>query len=119
MSEPSRSASSSDAESEAAAAGPSPARKPRRWWHAALVLLVGYALAAVPAFFLLLIASIGFSGCFIECSKPDPVQGWVGVGGIVVVLIAPIVACVAFMKRSRLIWVPVVLLLAGTLLILF
>lgn len=87
----------------------------RPWWHAALVIIVGYAVAAVPAFFLLMIAAFGFSGCFLECREPDPAQGWVGVAGLVLVLSAPVFAAVAYMKRSRLIWIPVALLLTGAL----
>ncbi|MBM6621887.1 hypothetical protein JTF08_09730 [Micrococcaceae bacterium RIT802] len=93
-------------------------RRPRRWWQAFLVILVGYALAAVPAFVLLMIAAFGFSGCFIECTQPDPLQGWVGVAGLALVLSAPIIAGVAFMKRRGMFWIPVAVLLAGSLFVL-
>lgn len=95
-----------------------PSTRPRRWWHAALLVVVGYALAAVPAFALLMIAAFGFSGCFLTCGEPDRVQGWIAVAGLVLLLSAPLVAGMAFMKRLRVLWVTVVVLLAASLFVL-
>jgi len=93
--------------------------RPRRWWHAALLVAVGYAVAAVPAFALLMISAFGFSGCFLTCGEPDVVQGWVAVAGLVLLLAAPLVVGMAFVKRLRALWVSGVVLLVASLLVLF
>jgi hypothetical protein len=50
------------------------------------------ALVAVPAGFTAFAALVSFSGCFIECSEPEPIVGVLYVAIALVLLAVPLVA---------------------------
>lgn len=61
----------------------------------ALGLIVGaavLALIAVPAVFTAMAAVASFSGCFLACSAPEPVDGALWTGLTLVLLALPVVA---------------------------
>ena len=53
----------------------------RRPLVAALTGVVGLALCAIPVFWTTVFAVAGFTGCFLECSEPEPAVGllWGGI----------------------------------------
>lgn len=85
---------------------PAAAPPPRRpWWRCALVVLGGWALLAYPALFALLTMYVGFTGCFIECSRPDAAMGFLGSGALAGLAAAPVLAGFAYRRRSRALWI--------------
>jgi len=79
------------------------ARRPV-WWGI-LLAVAGWAALAIPMFWALLAAVVGFSGCFIECSTPDPATGLFGLTALAVMVAVPVLAGIALVRRSRAWWI--------------
>jgi hypothetical protein len=79
------------------------ARRPV-WWGI-LLAVVGWAALAIPMSWALLAATVGFTGCFIECSAPDPAIGMFGLTALAVMVAAPVLAGIALVRRSRAWWI--------------
>lgn len=82
---------------------PSPTRRPV-WWGI-LLALAGLALLAVPILWALLVAYVGFTGCFIECSSPDIGTALFGSAAVLLMVSAPVMAGAALVRRSRGWWI--------------
>jgi hypothetical protein len=85
------------------------------WWGITLIL-AGWALLIIPMFWALVLAAAGFSGCFIECSQPDPAVGMVGATAVAIMAAAPVLAGIALIRRSRTWWIATGCLCAAILL---
>jgi hypothetical protein len=81
------------------AAVPDRARRPV-WWGV-LAALACWALLAFPAVWVGLMTMFAFSGCFIECSQPDPVLGALGVLLLAVFVVVPILLGIAVVRSSK------------------
>lgn len=79
---------------------PGPVGRPGRPWLGLLVGVGGLALVAVPAFWTFLFAYAGFSGCFLECSRPQPLVGAVWALVTLLLVATPVAAGVA-VGRAR------------------
>lgn len=82
--------------------------RPGRPWIGLLVAVGGLALVAVPAFWTFLLAYAGFSGCFLECSTPNPPAGTAWALVTLLLVAAPVVAGVAVARPGpipRGVWV--------------
>jgi hypothetical protein len=84
-------------------AGKVDARRPL-WWGV-LLTVVGWAALSIPMTWALLAAAVGFTGCFLECSAPDPAIGMFGLTALVVMVAAPVLAGLALVRRSRAWWI--------------
>jgi hypothetical protein len=73
-------------------------RQPVRWpwvprsWTAASLLLVSGVLVAGPTILLAFIALVTATGCFIECSDPEPGNAVVPALGVLVTVALPFAA---------------------------
>ncbi|MCG2622810.1 hypothetical protein LVY72_12955 [Arthrobacter sp. I2-34] len=94
---------SPDSRSGAGGIAGNAARRPV-WWGI-LLTVVAWAALAIPMFWALLAAAVGFTGCFIECSAPDPGIGMFGVTALAVMAAAPVLAGIALVRRSRGWWI--------------
>ncbi|HEX5533834.1 MAG TPA: hypothetical protein VFX33_08855 [Actinomycetales bacterium] len=77
-------------------------------------VVVGIALlavVAVPAFWTGVFAVAAVSGCFMECSKPDPAAAALWGGVTVVLLVVPISAGLA-VARARQRWAGIIFAVA-------
>ncbi|MFB0835002.1 hypothetical protein ACX8Z9_07300 [Arthrobacter halodurans] len=79
------------------------ALRSRAWWGL-LIVFGGWAALASPAFFALLTAHVGFTGCFIECARPQPVLGATAAALLAGMALAPVLGGAAFLRRSRALW---------------
>lgn len=84
-------------------AGRKAVRRRPVWWGV-LLAVAGWAALAIPMTWALLAATVGFTGCFIECSEPDPAIGLFGVTALAVMVAAPVLAGIALVRRSRAWW---------------
>ncbi|PYI68523.1 hypothetical protein CVV68_06905 [Arthrobacter livingstonensis] len=63
--------------SQATALNATPSKRPSVWWGVGITL-VGWLILAFPAFATLFLTASAFSGCFLECTKPEPATGVAG-----------------------------------------
>jgi hypothetical protein len=82
-----------------------------------LVAVILLVLVAAPAFWTTVFAVASFTGCFLECTTPEP---WVGVlwVGVTAVLIAVPVLAGVYAAGVRGMWLRVSLVIFGGLLLL-
>ncbi|MCU6481885.1 hypothetical protein [Arthrobacter sp. A2-55] len=74
------------------------------WWGVGITL-VGWLILAIPAFFLLFATATMFSGCFLECTAPDPAGGTAGVVFLAAMVAGPPLLGTAVVTRRRLWWI--------------
>lgn len=66
-----------------------------------LVGLVGLVVVAYPAFWTALFTLASFTGCFLECSEPEPAVGLMWGSVTLVLLTIPVILGVAVGRRRR------------------
>jgi hypothetical protein len=74
------------------------------WWGVGITLF-GWLILAIPAFFLLFATATMFSGCFLECTAPDPAGGTAGVIFLAAMVAGPPLLGTAVVTRRRLWWI--------------
>ncbi|WGW12150.1 hypothetical protein LWF01_19045 [Saxibacter everestensis] len=85
-----------------------PQAERRSPWWGVLIAVVGLAILALPIFWLAMVAAVGFSGCFLECSTPEPLTGWLAASAAFVLLCAPFLLAAAIVRRNyRMMWIVV------------
>ncbi|EMY35650.1 hypothetical protein D477_003108 [Arthrobacter crystallopoietes BAB-32] len=67
-----------------------PNKKSTRIISAVLAVLLGWLVVCYPAFLLALVSMFSFSGCFLECTEPDPLAGVLFLGAALVLAAAPV-----------------------------
>lgn len=81
-----------------------PKKKNTRIISAVVAVLLGWLIVGYPAAVLAFIAMISFSGCFLECSKPDPLGGVLASGAALILVAGPVLVAWSILKPGSPAW---------------
>lgn len=71
---------------------------------AILAVLLGWVIVGYPVFLLGVAAMVYFSGCFLECSEPDPWAGSLAAGAAVLLVAGPVLVGWSVLRPGSSAW---------------
>ncbi|WP_139005284.1 hypothetical protein [Arthrobacter crystallopoietes] len=81
-----------------------PDKRRTRIISAVLAVLLGWLIVGYPAAILAFIAMVSFSGCFLECSEPDPLGGVLTLSAALILVAAPLLVAWSILKPGSRAW---------------
>ncbi len=81
-----------------------PDKRRTRIISAVLAVLLGWLIVGYPAAILAFIGMVSFSGCFLECSEPDPLGGVLTFGAALLLVAAPLLVAWSILKPASPTW---------------
>jgi hypothetical protein len=81
-----------------------PNKKSTRIISAVLAVLLGWLIVGYPAAMLALGAMFSFSGCFLECSEPDPLAGTLLLGTAISLVGGPVLIGWSILRPGSSTW---------------